>query len=95
MTPGEQYVESITALDEEYQAEKKRILYEYARAVCPCKKGDKVHDETGWIRVDKILITYRNDDLPEIHVSGVMLTRHKEVRIDGKTRAINIEDILK
>lgn len=94
MTPEEQYTESITALEEEYVAEKTRILHEYARAVCPCKKGDKVHDEIGWIRVDRISITYRNNDLPEIYVSGVMLTRHKEVRVDGKTRAINIENIL-
>lgn len=38
MTPEEQYAESITALDEEYAAEKTRILHEYARAVCPCKR---------------------------------------------------------
>lgn len=93
--PEEIYVEELEELDATYISEKKRILNEYAKAVCPYKKGDVVKDEEGWIRIDKMTVTYRKDNFPLVGVEGVGLTRHKEVRIDGKRRHISIENIIK
>lgn len=95
MDAEEKYVEEITELEDSYLEEKKRIIYDYAQAVCPYHKGDIVKDADGYIRITRLLVTYVKDDLPLVQVSGVVLNRHKEERRDGKTRTINAENIIK
>ena len=91
----ETYLKEMDSIREIYVEEKSRIVKEYAKSVCPYHKGDKVHDAVGWICVDKVLVTYRHNDFPRIEVEGIMLTRHKEVRVDGKRRRIDIVNLLK
>lgn len=84
MDAKQKYLDEIRELDESYLEEKRRILLEYARQHCPYKRGDQVRDATGWIEIQKVLVTYRRKNLPQIELHGVCLTKSKNHALMGQ-----------
>ena len=94
MDAKQKYLDEIRELDESYLEEKRRILLEYARQHCPYKRGDQVRDATWWIEIQKVLVTYRRKNLPQIELHGVCLTKSKKPCSNGATRTILLDEII-
>lgn len=80
MTPKEEYLQGIKDLDEAYQIEKKKLIYEYAKNVNPYKQGDIILDHIGYGEV----VSYRpgfsiGTETPDIVYKCRVLNKDKKL----------------